>query len=577
MSPSADAPIDDRSTPLLSVVIPTHDVRPWLRQTLDSVLRQVEDMEVIVVDDRSSDGTVELAREYAARDERIAVVPSDVPGGGSARNTGADRARGRYLVFADGDDLIPDGAYAALVASLERSGSDMAIGDYLKFRAADTWRPTAAMPAFDHPGERVSILDEPSLLYSRPCWNRMWRRAFWEEKAICFPDVPRSNDIAPMVTAFLAADSIDIIPDVVYLYRERPGAGSMTARAGAATSLLSYLGQETICADLVAERGDAELSRVYANLIWDRDAFMAVVKFLSGWEEPSADDDAVAEALSGLLARTPAPAPTVAPLRQMMLELAAAGELSAARVVALVAETGVDVEDAEKSRALVSSWRDLIATLPSRPDLASEERRLLVERLARQLTMPRSVERSGDWRALVEEARESLGERVLLFSVEAWQSPSGDDDRVARRAEVAGRVTSVVGGPLLMIEGTAASDAAPALFDGEKSVADGELRLIEPASVTWTEEQGGVRTWAAAYPTAALPMHRPLTPVFRVGDEVLNVGGAPSLPPYTPRDAFLYDVVDRVVVVRRRRHWLPRAARRAAIMGAGFARRLLRR
>src|SRR5699024_2609168 len=119
-----------------SVVIPTHNVRPWLRQLLDSVLRQLDDLEVIVVDDRSDDGTVEDAGAAAARDPRVMVIASPGQGGGSARNAGAERARGRYLVFADGDDLIPDGAYAALTESLERSGSDMAVGDYLKFRSA---------------------------------------------------------------------------------------------------------------------------------------------------------------------------------------------------------------------------------------------------------------------------------------------------------------------------------------------------------------------------------------------------------------------------------------------------------
>ena len=179
--------------PLLSVVIPTHNVRPWLRQALDSVLRQDVDLEVIVVDDRSDDGTIEFAREAAGRDARVSVVSSSGEGGGSARNAGADLARGRYLVFADGDDLIPDGAYDALVTSLEVSGSDLAVGDYIKFRAVDTWRPTAAMPAYGRASRGVTLADEPTLLYSRPCWNRAFRREFWEASGIRFPDVPRTT------------------------------------------------------------------------------------------------------------------------------------------------------------------------------------------------------------------------------------------------------------------------------------------------------------------------------------------------------------------------------------------------
>src|SRR5690606_1257596 len=249
--PGADMS-DTSRHPTYSVVIPTYNVRPWLRQTLDSVLRQREDLEVIVVDDASTDGTDDLAREYAARDPRIRVVANEGSGGGSARNLGARSARGEYLIFADGDDLIPDGAYAALVGSLERSGSDMAVGDYLKFRAVDTWRPTVAMPAFGRPAAGVTLEDEPSLLFSRPCWNRAFRASFWRRAAIEFPDVPRSNDIVPMVRALTSAQTIDIVEDIVYVYRERPGSGSMTARAGASTSLVSYLTQESECARIVA-------------------------------------------------------------------------------------------------------------------------------------------------------------------------------------------------------------------------------------------------------------------------------------------------------------------------------------
>jgi glycosyltransferase involved in cell wall biosynthesis len=76
---------DTSRHPTYSVVIPTHNVRPWLRQTLDSVLRQRDDLEVIAVDDASTDGTLDLLREYAARDPRVRVLENDGSGGGSAR------------------------------------------------------------------------------------------------------------------------------------------------------------------------------------------------------------------------------------------------------------------------------------------------------------------------------------------------------------------------------------------------------------------------------------------------------------------------------------------------------------
>ncbi|WP_051171964.1 glycosyltransferase family 2 protein [Microbacterium indicum] len=563
------------SHPLLSVVIPTHDVRPWIRQTLDSVLRQRgDDMEVIVVDDRSTDGTAAFARTYAERDPRVTVIASPTPGGGSARNAGAERARGRYLVFADGDDLIPDGAYTALVESLEASGSDVAIGDYLKFRAVDTWRPTAAMPAFQRPARGVTLADEPTLLYSRPCWNKAYRTDFWREAGIAFPDVPRSNDIVPMVRSYLAARAIDVVEDVVYVYRERPGAGSMTAQAGAATSLVSYLTQETACAELVAASGDEALRAVHANLVWDRDGYVAVAKHLAAWTEATDGDAEVEAALRGLLAATAEPGAQTAPLKRLAIELAARGSFAAAHLVAQIERGHVDAS--ADGGLVVSSWRALLAE-PDLADLPQEAREILVERLSRQLTHARP---SGSaWRAVLGEARAELGERVALFAPDAFADPSGDARRDALRAELAGRVDAIAGGHLLAIEGVSArrDGVTPALFDGEAAIAAGEPRLLEPASVTWTEAADGTWRWAIAYTTPLVPLHRPLTPVLVAGGDVVPVLGAPELPPYTPRDGFLYDVVDGVPVIRRRRHWAPRAARRGAIVAIERLRSATRR
>ncbi|MGO3371209.1 glycosyltransferase [Microbacterium gubbeenense] len=553
--------------PLLSVVIPTHNVRPWLRQALDSVLRQDVDLEVIVVDDRSDDGTIEFAREAAGRDARVSVVSSPGEGGGSARNAGADLARGRYLVFADGDDLIPDGAYDALVTSLEVSGSDLAVGDYIKFRAVDTWRPTAAMPAYGRASRGVTLADEPTLLYSRPCWNRAFRREFWEASGVRFPDVPRSNDIVPMVSALVKAESIDVVDDVVYVYRERPGSGSMTARAGAATSLVSYLTQEAECARIVRDTRDADLAAVFADLVWDRDAFVAVNRYLLAWESDSEADALVAEKVRALLDLTPVP-DEVGPLRRLALELAAAGSFAAGHAVARVAGGHPEGSDPSEERAdLVSTWRALISELDSR-ELSDEERDMLTERLSRQLAQPRTGDPSA-WQALVGAAERVLGERVRLFAADAWQS--GD---LGARERTAARAHSLAGGDLLAIDGTVSPDAgdvALALLDGEASLEGDGPRLIRPVSVTWRTADDGVRTWSAAFPAHQLPLHRPLTPVALGEDGAFwNVDAAFELPAYSRRDAFLYDVVDRILIVRRRRSWLLRgiiAAVRSRVRG----------
>ncbi|GAA1749333.1 glycosyltransferase family 2 protein [Agromyces humatus] len=321
---------------LLSVVIPTHNVHPWIRETLGSVLAQdIADMEVIVVDDHSTDDTVEVVRHIARADDRVHIIEATRRGGGSARNTGVAQARGRYLIFCDGDDIVPDGAYRALVDSLEASGSDIAFGDYLKFSPNQTWRPTANWPAYAVARQAFTAAEEPSLLYGRACWNKAFRRSFWTAIGVQFPDVPRSNDIVPMTTAYLRANSIDMVDHVVYLYRERQGATSMSAKADSAASFLSYLDQEVQCAELVASADSPALSAAYASLIYDRDGWVHLAQYLRSEAREGDDDDAVRAALDRLLQATRRGIDrSLAAQKRIVFELTLAGETDDAAALA---------------------------------------------------------------------------------------------------------------------------------------------------------------------------------------------------------------------------------------------------
>ena len=83
-------------------------------------------------------------------------------------------------------------------------------------------------PAFDEERTLVRLAEAPSALRNRACWNRVFRRDFWDSAGISFPDASRSNDIEPMVHALTTA-RFDVVTETVYVYRDRPGPGSMTA------------------------------------------------------------------------------------------------------------------------------------------------------------------------------------------------------------------------------------------------------------------------------------------------------------------------------------------------------------
>lgn len=275
------------TTPELSVIVPTHDVGLWVGELLSSILEDQStpadpvDLEVIVVDDASTDETFEIAEAYAARDPRLTVVRSPGKGGGQARNHGVSLATGRFLAFADGDDLVPRGAYAAMLRKTRDTGSDMVVGRFFKLFSDRVWWPVRAWPAFDEERTLVTLSDAPSALRNRACWNRVFRRDFWDTAQISFPDASRSNDIEPMVHALTTA-RFDIVTETVYVYRDRPGPGSMTAKSHSPAGIISYLEQELRCARRIIELGDPQVRAEYASLIFDADGWMAIVRALRG-------------------------------------------------------------------------------------------------------------------------------------------------------------------------------------------------------------------------------------------------------------------------------------------------------
>lgn len=111
----------------VSVLISTYNIEPYIGECISSIQRQMLDnIEIICVDDCSTDGTVAVIKEYMARDSRIILLEHKENGGPArSRNTGCRKARGRYIWFIDGDDYIKDGALARLYNLSETNNLDV--------------------------------------------------------------------------------------------------------------------------------------------------------------------------------------------------------------------------------------------------------------------------------------------------------------------------------------------------------------------------------------------------------------------------------------------------------------------
>ncbi|MFF2407455.1 CDP-glycerol glycerophosphotransferase family protein [Streptomyces sp. NPDC058092] len=192
----------------LSVVVPVHRAQGYLRATLESVLgRGPGELELLVVDDGSRDGSAEIAAEFAARDPRVQVFTlPEHRGAGPARNAGAAEARGRYLLFLDGDDLLRPGALEAITDRLAGSEPDVLL---LGHDRIDWWGTVAPAEAVPDGFSTVT--------------PRLFRRAFWSAHGLRFTDGPY-EDVLPVLSAtLLAADAgtLDTLDRICVRHRVR--------------------------------------------------------------------------------------------------------------------------------------------------------------------------------------------------------------------------------------------------------------------------------------------------------------------------------------------------------------------
>ena len=203
--------------PSISVVIPVYNAESFLQKSLDSVFAQnVADIEVICVDDGSSDRSLDILKAYAEKEPRVIVLRQRNAGAGVARNAGVRVARGRYLDFMDPDDFLAPRMFETLLAKAERTAADIVISGMQRYDAI-----TEAYVRQDVFGNRVKGLTEvfsaqdvadrlfTSFLPS-PC-NKFIRREFFVDNRLEFQALPRSNDLCCMFTALALAKRIGIV------------------------------------------------------------------------------------------------------------------------------------------------------------------------------------------------------------------------------------------------------------------------------------------------------------------------------------------------------------------------------
>ena len=186
----------------VSVVIPVYNASPYLRECLDSVLSQsLSEIELVCVDDGSSDDSLRILTAYAEKDSRVSVITQSNSGAGKARNHGLEQAAGEYVLFLDGDDSLLEGSLEKLWDEAKRHRLDV-----LRCRALDYDNQSGAISY----GVHNDLRRVPPFLFHIPLrypsaawlfpkvnaapWGGICRRAFLMENSIRFNDLVCVND-----------------------------------------------------------------------------------------------------------------------------------------------------------------------------------------------------------------------------------------------------------------------------------------------------------------------------------------------------------------------------------------------
>jgi CDP-glycerol glycerophosphotransferase len=217
------------ATPLISIVLPVGDVAQFLSECLDSVLGPdpagQAGLEVIAVDDASSDGCGHILDSRAGRDPRVRVIHlTESAGPGPARMRGLAEAAGTYVWFVDPDDLLACGALTAVTGRLASCRPDVLLIDYLIRRGSGRTEPSpgaALLAAPPAAAATLTLAERPALINrTMTAWSKVFRREFLTGLQVGFPPGIH-EDVQVSCAALLSAERIALLDRVCYVYRRR--------------------------------------------------------------------------------------------------------------------------------------------------------------------------------------------------------------------------------------------------------------------------------------------------------------------------------------------------------------------
>lgn len=210
----------------VSVILPVYNVERFLSQCLDSLIQQtLRNIEIICVDDGSTDRSVEILENYAKRDKRIRIVHQPNAGAGAARNSGMKIARGKYLSFLDSDDFYELEMLEKAYLKCEKDDADICVyrsNQYNQQTSKYTdmsWTIKRKYLPKRIPFTAQQIYPYIFQLFNGWAWDKLYNRAFVERNELNFQEIRTTNDAYFVFMANVLANKITIVDEVLAHHR----------------------------------------------------------------------------------------------------------------------------------------------------------------------------------------------------------------------------------------------------------------------------------------------------------------------------------------------------------------------
>ena len=251
----------ESSTSKVSVVMPAYNVADFIGEMLDSLMAQtLSDIEVICVDDGSTDSTALIIKDYTIRDSRIKLISKENGGAATARNIGLELATGESVIFVDADDMLLPTMLEELYSALKQGDADISVCETQKLNHKDG----TVVPRFNFPyslEQRTYFANEVDdnlfqIFRSSPT-NKLFDSLFLAKNNINFQNLKNNNDVFFVCANLALASKIAVVKKPLYIYRTGYGNSTQDTKwkyplcqIDAAEALFDYLNNKEISSAL---------------------------------------------------------------------------------------------------------------------------------------------------------------------------------------------------------------------------------------------------------------------------------------------------------------------------------------